>query len=233
MWAEAAGEHPARGAQIRVVVGEDNYLVREGIRQALSADRMILVVGLAEDLDSLRSAVEEHDPDVVLTDIRMPPKGADEGLQIASWIGEHRPHTAVILLSQFAEPDYALRLLEHGSSRRAYLLKDRVANRSQLLVTIREVVAGGSVIDAKVVERLLRANEEAEKSTIASLSGREREVLAAVAEGKSNAAIASSLHLSKGAVEKHINSIFQKLDLPDETEVSRRVMATLIFLSGG
>jgi DNA-binding NarL/FixJ family response regulator len=227
------GEHSGHAEPIRVVVGEDNYLVQEGIMQALAADRSVRVVGLAEDLESVYALVQEHDPDVVLTDIRMPPTGREEGLQIAAWLRAQHPRTGVILLSQFAEPDYALRLLEHGSNGRAYLLKDRIANRAQLLVTIREVAAGGSVIDPKVVEGLLRVIDAADKSPTASLSAREREVLAAIAEGKSNPAIATSLQLTKGAVEKYINTIFQKLELPDETEVSRRVMATLIFLAQG
>jgi DNA-binding NarL/FixJ family response regulator len=233
MSVDREGEHPGRPEPIRVVVGEGNYLVREGINQALTADRAVRVVGLAGDLESVRALILEHDPDVVLTDIRMPPTGREEGIQIADWLRVQRPHTAVILLSQFAEPDYALRLLEYGSNGRAYLLKDRIVNRAQLLVTIREVVAGRSVIDPKVVEGLLRVMDATEPSPIASLSEREREVLAAMAEGKSNAAIARSLQLTKGAVEKYINSIFQKLDLPDEIDVSRRVMATLIFLARG
>jgi DNA-binding NarL/FixJ family response regulator len=217
---------------IRVVVGEDHFLVREGIKQALAHDRSIRVVGMAGDGDSLRSVIQREEPDVVLADVRMPPTGEDEGIQVAEWLRQNRPGVRIILISQYAEPIYALRLLAQAGEGRGYLLKDRLADHTDLIAAIKEVSSGGSVVDARVVEQIVRAMEAREGSALSPLSSREREVLAAIAEGKSNGAIAAAFHLSKGAVEKHINSIFQKLDLPNEREVSRRVLATLIFLSG-
>lgn len=216
---------------IRVVVADDNLLVREGIQHVLAGVPGIEVVAVTEDRDALLEAIEREAPDVVVTDIRMPPEQASEGVDIANAIRQARPATGVIVISHYAEPHYALALLEQGSSGRGYLLKDRVGNREQLVSAIEEVAAGGSVIDPVVVEALVRSRSRAEGSPLRDLTPREREVLSEVASGKSNAAIAEKLVITKRAVERHIGAIFAKLDLPDEQVVSRRVAATLLFLA--
>jgi DNA-binding NarL/FixJ family response regulator len=170
-------------------------------------------------------------PDVVLTDIRMPPSMSDEGIRVAALLRESNPAVGVVVLSQFSEPSYALALLESGSDGRAYLLKERVHNRAQLISALETVADGGSVIDTKVVDILLTERSRAERSRLAELTPREREVLAEIARGKSNAAIADSLVLTKRAVEKHINSIFFKLDLSEANDASKRVKAALAFLA--
>jgi DNA-binding NarL/FixJ family response regulator len=177
-------------------------------------------------------AVGDDRPDVILTDIRMPPSDTDEGIRLANHLREHHPATGVIVLSQYAEPRYVLALLEHGSDRRGYLLKERIHDRGQLVSAIDAVARGGSVIDPKIVELLVDARAQAHRSRLAELTPRERDVLAQMAEGKSNAAIADSLVLTKRAVEKHINSIFIKLGVAGSREVSKRVKATLMFLAG-
>jgi DNA-binding NarL/FixJ family response regulator len=176
-------------------------------------------------------AVERDRPDVVVTDIRMPPSNTDEGIRLADHLRESRPSTGVVVVSQYAQPPYVLALLEHGSDRRGYLLKERIHNRGQLVSAIDTVARGGSVIDPKVVEVLVEARARADHSPLAQLTPRERDVLAELAEGKSNAAIAQSLVLTKRAVEKHINSIFTKLGLAGSEDVSKRVKATLMFLA--
>jgi DNA-binding NarL/FixJ family response regulator len=168
---------------------------------------------------------------VVLTDIFMPPSGGAEGIHAAARLRETHPAMGVVILSQYAEPGYALELLESGSAGRAYLLKERVGNRAELVAAIRAVAAGGSVIDPKIVDTLIAARSRGAGSLVAALTTREREVLAEVATGKSNSAIADSLFLTKRAVEKHINAIFLKLNLRDSDDVSRRVKATLIYLT--
>jgi DNA-binding NarL/FixJ family response regulator len=216
---------------VRVVVADDNLLFREGVEQVLSGEPGVDVVGVCEDLPSLEETVEHVKPDVVLTDIRMPPLRRDEGVQFALELQQSRPTVGVIILSQYADPSYALALLEHGSERRGYLLKERVHDRAQLVSAIETVASGGSVIDATIIDMLLAAKSRAERSLLADLTAREREVLAEIARGKSNAAIAKSLVLSKHAVEKHINSIFLKLHLSNAPEdVSKRVKAALVFL---
>ncbi len=171
------------------------------------------------------------EPDVVLTDIRMPPTSSDEGIRLAGELRETHPQIGVVVLSQFSDPIYALALLERGSDRRAYLLKERVHNRAELMAAIRAVAEGGSMIDPKIVEALVAARSRAERSPLNELTAREREVLAEIAQGKSNTAIAEALFLTKRAVEKHINSIFLKLGLADAEDVSKRVKAALMFLS--
>jgi DNA-binding NarL/FixJ family response regulator len=218
---------------IRVAVAEDNLLVRQGICDLLADEPDVAVVAVASDLPSLEQAVESQEPDVVLTDIRMPPGGSDEGIRFAARLRDTRPGTGVVVLSQHADPSYALALLEHGSDRRAYLLKDRVANRAELLAAIRSVAAGGSMIDPKIVEGLVAARARAERSPLNDLTPREREVLGEIAQGKSNAAIGESLFLTKRAVEKHINSIFMKLGLAEAEDVSKRVKAALVLLAEG
>ena len=216
---------------VRLVLAEDNLLVREGIQQLLSGADGLEVVAVCGDLEGLERAIGEHRPDVVVTDIRMPPTRTDEGIQVAGRLRVSDPGIGVVVLSQYSEPAYVLKLLDAGTDGRAYLLKERVHDRGQLSTAIRTVADGGSVIDPKLVEVLVAARSRAERSPLRELTDREREVLAEIAEGKSNAAIAESLVLTKRAVEKHINSIFMKLRLAGADDVSKRVKATLMFLS--
>jgi DNA-binding NarL/FixJ family response regulator len=216
---------------VSVALADDNLIVREGIAQLLAGQPDIEVVASCEDLDSLVQAVEEHQPDVVLTDIRMPPTHTDEGIRLAALLRERHPRVGVVVLSNYAEAGFAMALLESGSEGRAYLLKERVHSRTQLAAAIQSVAAGGSVMDPKIVEPLVMAKSRAEHSPLAELTAREREVLSEIAQGKSNAAIADSLVLTKRAVEKHINSIFLKLNLSDIEDVSKRVKAALLFLA--
>jgi DNA-binding NarL/FixJ family response regulator len=216
---------------IRVVLADDSYLARKGIEQVLDAAPGIDVVATCEDLDSLLAAIETDPPDVVVTDIRMPPTNSDEGIRIAAQLRDTRPGIGVVVLSQYDDPGYALALLESGSEGRAYLLKERINERAQLVAAVEEVARGGSVIDSKIVESLVGARSRLDHSELAELTTREREVLAEIAQGKSNAAIAESLVLTKRAVEKHINAIFMKLGLAQADDVSKRVKATLMFLS--
>jgi DNA-binding NarL/FixJ family response regulator len=216
---------------VRVVVAEDNLFVREGLEQLLGSAPEIDLVAACADRDSLLEAVEANAPDVVVTDVRMPPTHSDEGIRVATGLRESNPLTGVVVLSQYAEPTYVLELLDSGSDRRAYLLKERVSDRAQLTVAIETVARGGSLIDPKIVDVLVSAKARAEHSRLSELTRREREVLAEIAEGKSNQAIAESLVLTRRAVEKHINSIFMKLDLAGAEDVSKRVKATLLFLA--
>lgn len=217
---------------VRIVVGEDNLIVREGLCQLLAGSPAFELAAACGDRDALLEAVDGEHPDVVLTDIRMPPTETDEGIRIAARLRETHPDVGVIVLSQYAEPAYVLDLLEAGSDRRGYLLKERVSDRGQLVSAIDSVARGGSFIDPKIVEVLVAARARAGHSPLAALTAREREVLGEIAEGKSNGAIAESLVLSKRAVEKHINSIFTKLGLGAATDdVSKRVKATLLFLA--
>jgi DNA-binding NarL/FixJ family response regulator len=216
---------------IKVVLADDSYLVREGMRRMLENEPDIELLAVCEDYDSLLSAIASTQPDVVLTDIRMPPTGTDEGIRAAERLRQVRPAAGVILLSQYADPGYALAFLERGTEGRAYLLKERVADLDQLLAAIRQVAQGGSVIDPKVVEVLVAARSRATPSPLERLTPREREVLSLLAEGRSNAAVAEGLVLSERAVEKHINSIFAKLDLPETRDAHRRVKAVLLFLA--
>jgi DNA-binding NarL/FixJ family response regulator len=216
---------------IRVAIADDSLLVREGIQRVLEDVPEIDVVSASGDLDELKAAIEETNPDVVLTDIRMPPTNAMEGISLANELHTSRPATGVIVLSQYADPQYALALLEHGSARRGYLLKERLGNPAELVSAIEQVAAGGSVIDVQVVEALVETRRHDEESVVNRLTPREREVLSELASGKNNAAIARDLVISKRAVERHIGSIFAKLDLPEEGEASRRVKATLLYLA--
>lgn len=216
---------------VRIVLAEDNYLVREGIRSLLAAEDAIEVCDACNDLDSLLAAVETHLPDVVLTDIRMPPTSTDEGIQASERLRVSHPEMGVVVISQYADPSYALALLERGASRRGYLLKERVSDVEQLIAAIQEVARGGSVIDPKIVELLIAERARGANSPLARLTPRETEILGQMAEGKNNAGIASALVLTERAVEKHINSIFSKLTLSEEPETHRRVKAVLLFLS--
>jgi DNA-binding NarL/FixJ family response regulator len=216
---------------IRVVFADDNYLLREGVSQLIASQPDLELAATATDFDSLLAAVERERPDVVLTDIRMPPTSTDEGIRAAEQLRGTHPKTGVVVLSQYVEPEYALSLLAKGASGRAYLLKERVSDIEQLVAAIREVARGGSVIDPKVVEALVQARTRKTDSPLQELTPREKEVLAAMAEGKNNAAIASGLFLTERAVEKHINSIFSKLGLQEEKDTHRRVRAALLYLS--
>jgi DNA-binding NarL/FixJ family response regulator len=218
---------------IRVVVAEDSYLLREGVCRLISAQDDLEVAGSCASYDELIAMVKDDTPDVVITDIRMPPTGTDEGIRAASELRTSHPNVGVVVLSQYVSPSYALALLEGGSEGRAYLLKDRVADADDLVDAVRTVAGGGSVIDPKVVEELVSAKSRAAKSPIEFLTPREREILGEMAQGKSNAAIAATLVLSERAVEKHINSIFSKLHLTEEPDVNRRVKAVLVYLAAG
>jgi DNA-binding NarL/FixJ family response regulator len=215
---------------LRVVFAEDNYLVREGTVALLSGVDDVEVVGTAEAYDELIAAVETHAPDAVLTDIRMPPTGSDEGIRAAKVIRAEHPEVGVVVLSQFADEEYAYDLLKDGAEGLGYLLKERVADVDEVVRALNEVARGGSVLDPKVVEALVAAKDRMAHSPLATLTDREREVLSHMAQGENNAAIAKSLFLTERAVEKHINSLFHKLDLTEEPDVHRRVMAVLAFL---
>lgn len=215
---------------IRLVLAEDNYLLREGMRRLIEGQPELELVEACEDFDSLIRAIDEHRPDVVLTDIRMPPTGTNEGIRAAEHLRQTQPDAGVVVLSQYTDPEYALQFLENGSRGRGYLLKERVSDIDQLLAAIREVARGGSVIDPKVIDALVAARSKA-PSALRDLTVREAEVLSEMAQGKNNAAIAATLVLSERAVEKHINSLFSKLGLSEERDVSRRVKAVLLFLA--
>ena len=216
---------------IRVVLAEDQYLVREGVRRLLDSQDELDVVAVSDDLDSLLAAVDSEEPDVVVTDIRMPPGGTDEGIQAATRIRETHPEVGVVVLSQYAAPTYVLALLEGGSEGRAYLLKERVKDLDQLVAAIRTVAAGGSVMDPKVVDALVAENARSESSPLNDLTPRERDVLREMAEGRNNAAIAETLFLTERSVEKVIHSIFLKLGLTWETAVHKRVKAVILYLA--
>jgi DNA-binding NarL/FixJ family response regulator len=216
---------------VRVVLAEDHYLVREGVYRLLSTQPDIEVVAACGDLDSLLAAVESEQPDVVVTDIRMPPGGADEGIQAAVRLRETNADIGVVVLSQYSEPRYALALLEGGSARRAYLLKERVEDVAQLTAAIRAVAEGGSVVDPKVVDALMASTGRARSSPLDELTPRERDVLREMAEGKNNSAIAQTLFLTERSVEKVIHAIFRKLGLAWEKEIHKRVKAVILYLS--
>ena len=217
---------------IRVVLAEDNYLVREGVLRLLEQEEDIEVVAACEDLPSLERAIEAERPDVVVTDIRMPPDNADEGIQVANRLRETSPRTGVVALSQFAAPEYALALLEEGADGRGYLLKDRVSDGGEIPAAIREVARGGSVVDSKVVESLVGARS-AKSSPLDELTPRERETLEHMAQGKTNAAIAAAFVITERSVEKIVHSIFQKLGLTWQEDINRRVKAVLLYLAEG
>jgi DNA-binding NarL/FixJ family response regulator len=216
---------------LRVAFADDSYLVREAISHLLATDERIELVAVCDNGDALRAAIAEGDPDVVVTDIRMPPSGDDEGIRVAALLRETRPGVGVVVVSQYADPRYGLALLADGSDGRAYLLKERLNDREHLISAIQAVARGGSVIDPKVVEALIAAHVHEEQSALADLTQRELEILSLIAQGQSNQAIADTLFLTKRAVEKHINAIFVKLGLSQNEEVSRRVKAALIYLS--
>lgn len=215
---------------IRVVLAEDAYLMREGIRRLLEPEPDIELAAACADLPSLLTAIEAERPNVVLTDIRMPPTNLNEGIQVADRLREQSPETGVVVLSQFAAPEYALALLEKGADRRAYLLKDRIGDSAELADAIRAVAEGGSVIDPKVVAALVAARSRTE-SLLDELTPRELETLEEMAQGKNNAAIAASLVITERSVEKLIHSILRKLELSWQEDINRRVKAVLLYLA--
>ena len=216
---------------IKVVIADDNLIAREGIERILALAPEVEVVASVGDLDELTAAVDRERPDVVLTDIRMPPSHSDEGIRFANRLRDTHPGIGVIALSQYDDPRFALALIELGADGRGYLLKDRLHDRAQLYGAIEAVAQGDAVIDPKLVDALVRGKARLTDSPLAELTPRERDVLAEIAKGKSNAAIAGTLVLTKRAVEKHINAIFYKLDLGADDDVHKRVKATLLFLS--
>ena len=221
-----AGSH----GDLRVAVADDEYLVREGARSVLSSVPGLDVVGVAGDPDELMGVIAASAPDVVVLDIRMPPTYRTEGIDAAHRIRRDHPRIGVVILSQYADPEYALELLRGGSSGLAYLLKERLGDPSQLAEAIREVAGGGSVLDPRVIDALLEAQQRRSRSRLHGLTPREHEVLGLMATGRTNAAIAQALVLGERAVEKHINSIFRKLGLSEELDINHRVAAVLFFL---
>jgi DNA-binding NarL/FixJ family response regulator len=214
---------------IRVLLAEDSYIVREGVRALLDAQDGLDLVGTCEDLPTLLAAVDELEPDVVITDIRMPPDQTDEGVRAAQSLRTTHPEVGVVVLSQYVEEGYAVQLFEQGSGGRAYLLKERLGDVEELTDAVREVARGGSVIDPAVVDSLIAAKTR-QRSPVDDLTEREREVLSHMAAGSNNRTIAEQLVLSPRAVEKHINSIFSKLGLAEETDSHHRVRAVLLYL---
>jgi DNA-binding NarL/FixJ family response regulator len=219
------------GDRISIVIAEDSLLVRDSVSRALSMDPDVDVVGVAEDYDTAVNLVATHAPTILVTDVRMPPTSTDEGIRLAQWLRTAHPDVGVIVLSNYAEPHYAAGLLGGGTERRGYLLKERVANFDELSDAVRQVASGGTVLDPQVVEALLAQPRSA--SALDRLTAREREVLSELATGFSNRTVAHRLVLSQRAVEKHINSIFAKLELTVDDSVDRRVKAVLMFLNAG
>jgi DNA-binding NarL/FixJ family response regulator len=217
---------------LQVALADDSFLVREALQNLLTPVPEIELVAVCGDGEALLAAVERESPNVVLSDIRMPPHQEREGIRVAAQLRETHPEIGVVLLSQYEDPTYALELFESGSEGRAYLLKERLGDLSQLLDAIRAVADGRSVVDAKIIDGLIAERARSEPSSLDELTVREREVLGGVAAGQSNTAIARSLSLTKRAVEKHINAIFMKLGLHESGDVSRRVKAALIYLAG-
>jgi DNA-binding NarL/FixJ family response regulator len=218
---------------IRVVIAEDHLLVRAGVQALLSLEADLEITGVCSSHPELMMCVEECAPDVVITDIRMPPSMSDEGVRAAGELRRSHPDVGVVVLSQFLDPTYLRALIAGGSRSRGYLLKERIAAQDQLVHAVRTVAAGGSFIDALVVESLVTSEARNSRSPVRRLTVREQEVLAEVARGKSNAAIAAGFRVSERAVEKHVNAIFAKLDLPNDRSVNRRVKAVLLLLSDG
>lgn len=215
---------------MRVVIADDEYLVREGVQRVLGAVTGIEVVGTASDPDELIAAIEATSPDAVLVDIKMPPTHRAEGVEAARRIRRDYPEIGVVMLSQYADPEYALELLQGGSTGLAYLLKERLGRPNQLAEALFEVANGGSILDPKVVDALMGAQRRRSRSKIHGLTARELEVLELMATGRTNAGIASRLFLSQRAVEKHCNAIFRKLGLNEELDINQRVAAVLFFL---
>lgn len=213
------------------MLGEDSYLAREGISRALEAAEEIELVASGGTLDEVLQAVDRLEPDVVLSDVRMPPNHTDEGIRLANELRRSHPAIGVVILSQHADALYALALFDDGSDGRGYLLKDRVRDQAELSRALLEVSRGGTVVDAKIVNELLAVRRQRETTGLEALTDREQEILALVAEGRSNGDIAETLVVTKRAVEGHINSIFSKLELGEPERVDRRVKAALLYLT--
>jgi DNA-binding NarL/FixJ family response regulator len=218
------------GAPLRVVIADDHYLVREGVRRALEDSGEIEVVAAVGTAPALEAAVAAHGPDAIVTDIRMPPSHHTDGIEAAHRIRADRPEVGIVVLSQYADATYAFELLGNGTAGLAYLLKERVGDPAQLVGAVREVARGGSVVDPDVVSALVGHGTRRTTSPLARLTEREREVLEQMAQGRTNAAIAAQLHLSESSIEKYATSIFSKLGLGAEPQVHRRVAAVLTFL---
>jgi DNA-binding NarL/FixJ family response regulator len=216
---------------IRVILAEDNYLAREGIVRVLESIDDLDLVAACDDLETARDAIDSARPDVVVTDIRMPPNHTDEGIRLADELRTTQPDVGVVVLSQHADPLYALALFDQGAARRAYLLKERVRDRAELGRAVREVANGGSVVDPRIVEGLLSVHRRNDRAPFDQLTPRELEILGLIAEGRSNTAIAGELVVTKRAVERHINAIFRKLELEESEDTSRRVTAALLYLA--
>ena len=216
--------------RLRVVLADDHYLVREGTRSLLEDTGQVDVVATAADADQLLTAVARHHADVVITDIRMPPTHSTEGIQAAHEIRRKFPDTGVVALSQYVDGGYALELFKNGTDGLGYLLKERIGDLDELLAAIRAVADGGSTIDPRIVEALVQSRADAANSPLRHLTARELDVLREMAQGKNNAGVAAALHLSESAVEKHVSSIFLKLGVVEDSQVSRRVAAVLTYL---
>jgi DNA-binding NarL/FixJ family response regulator len=214
----------------RLLIAEDDYLVREGARAVLDLHPRIEVAGTAGDGDELLSLFDTTRPDVVLLDIRMPPTFTTEGIDLALKLRADHPGLGIVVLSQHADPEYALELLRDGSDRVAYLLKERLGDADRLVAAIEEVRDGGSILDPRIVEALLEAQRRRTASKLAGLTPRELEVLSLMASGRGNAAIARELTITDRSVEKHSNAIFRKLGLAEDLELNRRVAAVLFYL---
>lgn len=215
---------------LRVAIAEDHYFVREGVRRALTGSDGFDVVAAVGTADELVKVVDREQPDVVVTDIRMPPAHKSEGIDAAHKIRERHPAIGIVVLSQYAEASYALDLLRDGNDGMAYLLKERVGDRNQLAHAVRTVAQGGSVVDPDVVTALVARVSVQHSSGVQKLTDREREVLQHMAQGRTNAGIAEALHLSQASIEKYSTSIFGKLGLRDEPKVHRRVAAVIAYL---
>jgi DNA-binding NarL/FixJ family response regulator len=221
------------GAALRVVLAEDSYLVREGTRRLLEADGQVEVVAAVGTAVELLDAVDRLRPDAVMTDIRMPPGHAMEGIEAAHVVRARHPGIGVVVLSQHADGAYALELFRHGADGLAYLLKERVGDRGQLVAALLETCRGGSVVDPVVVDALVGRRRLEAASPLAELTDRERDVLRLMAEGRSNASVASALFVSESSVEKHVSAVFGKLGLQEEKHRHRRVAAVVAYLEAG
>lgn len=230
MGGDRSADGRSTGAPIRLVIAEDDYLVREGARAVLDAQPEVAVLATTDDPSQVLELLAIHDAQVALVDIRMPPTYTTEGLDLARRIRSERPGTGIVVLSQHADPEYALDLLRDGSEGVAYLLKERLGDADRLVQAVREVHGGGSVLDPRIVEALLEAQRRRSASRLAGLTPRELEVLARMASGRGNAAIARELSISERSVEKHSNAIFRKLGLAEDVDLNRRVAAVLFYL---
>jgi DNA-binding NarL/FixJ family response regulator len=224
-------KHNDRLMALRVILAEDNYLARAGIVSVLESIDDVDLVAACSDLETARDAIDSARPDVVVTDIRMPPDHSDEGIRLADELRTTQPEVGVVVLSQHTDPLYAIALFDQGAAGRAYLLKERVRDRAELGRAIREVANGGSVVDPRIVEGLLSVHTLGARTPLEELTPRELEILGLIAEGRSNNAIAGELVVTKRAVERHINAIFRKLELEESEDISRRVKAALLYLA--